>query len=73
MLLCYSAVDSVRHPHTSILVPVQNFQVVPRDLHFVLQTGKSVGESGRAISSRDRIQPQLYQRSFRGGGDCGSG
>ena len=67
VLLCCSSVDVGSHPDTSTLVPVQNFQVVPRVLHFILQARKGAGELGRPVSARDRIQPQFYQRSFCGG------
>ena len=49
--------DVDRYPDTSSLVPVQNFQVVPRDLHFILQAREAAGELGRPVSARDRIQP----------------
>lgn len=57
MLLCRASVDVGRHPDTSTHVAVQSFQVVPRDLHFILQAREGAGELGRPVSARDRIQP----------------
>ena len=57
VLLCPCCVDVGRYPDTSTLVSVQNFQVVARDLHLLLQAREGAGELGRPFSARDRIQP----------------
>ena len=50
---CFVGVDVGRHADAPTLVPVQNVQMVPRDLHLVLQAGKALGESGRPVSPRN--------------------
>ena len=51
--LCLCRVDVRRYPDTSTHVPVQNFQVVPRDLYLLLQAREGAGELGCSVSARD--------------------
>ena len=45
VLLCYPGMDSVCYPRAAILVLVQNSEMVPRGLYYLLGTGEIVGLS----------------------------